>query len=106
MRSLLLSVCFVIYAFGANAQEDGNAQRGQDFARKVCATCHAIRKGDNFSPNRLAPPFTVIANTSGMTGTALAVVLQSVHENMPNLILSTTDRNDVIAYILSLKDQR
>ena len=44
-----------------------------------------------------------MATTPGMTHRALAVWLQSSHENMPNLMVPQDDRDDVIAYILSLK---
>jgi hypothetical protein len=35
----------------------------------------------------------------------LNVFLHSNHKNMPNLILSRADSDDVIAYIVSLKQQ-
>jgi hypothetical protein len=41
-----------------------------------------------------------------MTGLALAVFLRTPHRNMPNLIISDRDRDNVIAYILSLRDKR
>ena len=47
-----------------------------------------------------------IANTKGMTGRALTVWLQTSHPNMPNLIVAAEDRDDLIAYILSLRDKR
>ena len=37
---------------------------------------------------------------------ALTVWFQSPHSNMPNLILEPSDRDDVIAYILSLRDTK
>lgn len=47
--------------------------------------------------------FEVIANTPGMTAIALNVWLTSSHRNMPHLILSAQERDDVIAYITSLR---
>jgi hypothetical protein len=38
-----------------------------------------------------------------MTDRALRVWLQSSHPTMPNFILSGDEKNDVIAYILSLQ---
>jgi hypothetical protein len=38
-----------------------------------------------------------------MTGLALQSMLQTSHREMPNLILQTGERADLIAYILSLK---
>src|SRR5271157_638381 len=102
-RILALSAIFgnIIASYPVFAQEGGFSH-----AQRVCAECHAIRKGDNHSPNPLAPSFEAIANTSGVTGISLEAALHSVHENMPNFILSTTDRTNVIAYILSLKNER
>ena len=48
--------------------------------------------------------FKAIANTPGMTPTALAVWFQTSHPTMPNFILAPEDRDDVIAYIVSLRD--
>jgi hypothetical protein len=47
--------------------------------------------------------FEVIAKTPGMTGMALSVWLTTPHRNMPHLILSAQERDDVIAYITSLR---
>jgi mono/diheme cytochrome c family protein len=88
------------------AEEPGDPSKGAAYAQKVCAHCHAVRKGDNFSPNALAPSFETIANTPGMTGISLAATLHSSHENMPNFVLSANERDNIIAYILSLKKQQ
>jgi mono/diheme cytochrome c family protein len=107
-RIFALSVLFA--AAGAwsvvRAQEPGDPAKGLDYAQHVCAQCHAIRKGDKFSPNRLAPGFEDIANTAGVTGISLAAILHSIHENMPNFILSVNERDNIIAYILTLKHER
>jgi hypothetical protein len=44
-----------------------------------------------------------VANTTGMTATALAVWLTTSHPTMPNMVLDPQDRDNVIAYIISLK---
>ena len=41
-----------------------------------------------------------------MNRMALIVWFQSPHPNMPNLILEPGDRDDVIAYIVSLRDSK
>lgn len=82
--------------------QDGDAVRGATVALQVCAACHAVRRGDA-STYPQAPPFTVIAETKGMSPTALAVALLSPHRAMPNIMLDPQERADVIAYILTLK---
>jgi mono/diheme cytochrome c family protein len=85
------------------AQDDGDARRGQVFAQRVCAQCHAVQRSEIRSPNPDAPTFPVIAAVPGMTALALTVVLQSAHNAMPDLVLEPQDRRDVIAYILGLR---
>ena len=87
----------------ALAQEPGDAGKGLAYATQVCAQCHAVRPGDKFSPNLKAPSFGDIANTSGVTGISLAASLHSIHETMPAFVLSMNERDNIIAYILSLK---
>jgi len=107
-RILALSAIFgtVIASYPVFAQEAGDPSSGFNHAQQVCAGCHAIRQGDKRSPNPLAPSFEAIANTPSVTGISLAAALHSTHENMPNFVLSRTDRTNVIAYILSLKNER
>ena len=51
-----------------------------------------------------APPFKDVAKTPGMTGTALRVWLSTSHPTMPNIIVEPTDMDNVIAFIVSLKE--
>jgi mono/diheme cytochrome c family protein len=88
-----------------SAQEMGDAKKGATVAQSVCAECHAVAKGEARSPNTKAPTFTNVATTRGMTEMALRVWLQSPHPTMPNLMLGEEEKDDVIAYILSLKQK-
>ncbi len=54
----------------------------------------------------IGPAFRDVANTSGMTATAIRVFLRTSHPKMPNLILTPEETEDVIAYILSLRVPR
>ena len=85
-------------------QEPGVAARGLSYSKKFCADCHGGEAKDVGSPNPEVPTFKEVANSPGMTGTALAVWLQSPHPSMKQLIVPLDDRDDVIAYILGLKD--
>jgi mono/diheme cytochrome c family protein len=88
------------------AQSDGDAKRGLAYAQKICAECHAVLSSQTASPRPGLATFKTIANTPGMTATAIAVWLQTPHATMPNLMIETSDRDDVIAYITSLKEPR
>jgi mono/diheme cytochrome c family protein len=88
------------------AQQDvwtASPSRGLDYARQVCADCHAVEQGQDQSPNPNAPPFELIANTPGMTATALNAWLHTPHPSMPNLVVDPSSRDDINAYLQSLK---
>lgn len=94
------------------AQEAGSVARGRDLARAVCAGCHAVEPGEGwmeappplpFEPGVILP-FGDIANTPGVTGRALHVWLTSSHPTMPDIMLERGQIEDVVAYILSLRD--
>ena len=85
------------------AQEPGDAAKGLGYALQNCAECHGVREDERVSPRFNIATFKRIADTPGMTGTALQVWFQTPHPTMPNLILDEPDKRDVIAYILSLK---
>ena len=87
---------------GARA-ENGCAEAGLAYARTACSECHAIRSDDLLSPDPKAPSFAKIASTPGVTGTALFVMLQTPHRDMPDFIIPAKDKADVVAYILSLQ---
>lgn len=90
----------------AAAEQAGDAGAGAIYAQKVCAECHAVLKNEEDSPNSAAPPFQQVAETSGMSERAVVVWLLSSHPNMPNIMVEAQDRNDVAAYIMSLKAKR
>jgi mono/diheme cytochrome c family protein len=104
MRSSRLAVFFAfMFPLWVNAQEPGDSRAGLTFARANCAECHAIKDTEVKSPNPNAPTFASVAKTPGMTGRALAVWLQTSHPTMPNFLVAEKDRDNVIAYIMSLQ---
>jgi len=85
------------------ADNIGNPKRGLEYAQANCAGCHAILYENLESPNSDSPAFKAVADTPGITRTALSVFLQTPHPTMPNLIVEGEDADNLIAYILSLK---
>ena len=79
----------------ALGQQLGDPAAGERLAAANCAKCHTA--------DGAAPAFTKIAAMPSTTQTSLGVFLQTSHGSMPNHILSAADRNDLIAYILSLR---
>ena len=103
-RAIAVAGCIWIATVNmALAQNEGDVRRGQAFAQQICAKCHALQRGQADSPHPQAPTFPVIAQVPGLTALALTVSLQSAHNAMPDLVLETQERHDVIAFILSLR---
>jgi mono/diheme cytochrome c family protein len=104
----IVTTAFATAAFAAltgtaAAQELGDVRGGRHLAETVCVECHAIDKGAPRSPNGNAPTFQTVATTPGMTAMALRVALRTSHKEMPNLVLTNQQIDDVIAYIATLK---
>jgi mono/diheme cytochrome c family protein len=79
----------------ALGQQLGDPAAGERLAAANCAKCHGTVGA--------APAFTKIAAMPSTTQTSLGVFMQTSHAPMPNLILTAADRNNLIAYILSLR---
>ena len=92
-----------LLAMPGNAQEIGHSGAGLAAARRLCSQCHAVEKAETPSPRTDAPAFQDIAGTSGMTATALSAALNTSHQSMPNIMLESDEKADIVAYILSLK---
>lgn len=105
-----LMVGFIVFSIipltGAFAEEPGDVKAGLRYVRANCAACHEVERHSEIIPDFEAPGFPEIANMPGMTGRALVVALQTSHKKMPNFVLPEKDRNDVVAYIMSLRSSR
>lgn len=105
-RVVYAAVSIMMTTAAAVAQDPGDPVKGLAYAQRICAECHAVVPTQKQSPRPGIATFKVIANTPGMTGIALAVWLQTPHASMPNLVIPAEDRNNLIAYIVSLRDPR
>jgi len=93
--SALLLLANIALAFG---QLVGDPAAGKRLAEATCQECHGAQ-----NTSHKAPAFSAIAAMPSTTAQSLDVFLSTSHPTMPNLILSDTDRGDLIAYILSLR---
>jgi mono/diheme cytochrome c family protein len=104
MKNGLTLAAAVVLALTSQAlAQDADIEAGAAYARKVCAGCHAVLANEQISPLPQAPTFQSVADTPGMTETALTVWLQSSHPTMPNIVLEQDDLRNVVAYIRSLE---
>ena len=91
-----------VAASGVRAQAIGDPKQGHALARQTCSPCHATAAEQDRSPNAHAPRFVDLAAASGMTSAALLVALTTPHAGMPMFTFTKEQRDDIIAYILSL----
>lgn len=80
----------------------GDPAAGREFALERCMDCHMVSPEQGSVVLTEAPPFAAVAADPKTTALSLRVFLRSPHINMPNFILTETETDDVIAYILSL----
>jgi mono/diheme cytochrome c family protein len=109
IAAALALIAIALIALPAAAQDlPGDARAGQKLVAAWCSECHLIGtpgpRGNAIGPG---PAFADIAKLPSTTALALRVFLQSSHDHffrrMPNVQLTRTEADDIIAYILSLK---
>ncbi len=103
---LAAALCSAALAAPALAQDVGNPTRGKALAEQMCGDCHEVGPKDKEGGKATAPSFHQVANTSGMTGMAISAWFYSEHPSMPNLIIKPDKSDDIIAYILTLREPK
>jgi mono/diheme cytochrome c family protein len=100
VRLALIILMLTVPAVSATEQSaGGNPLIGRQTATTLCAPCHQIGETHRDGP----PSFVDIANMPSTTALSLKVFLRSNHQRMPNLIIPDSETDDLIAYILNLK---
>lgn len=106
LRYAFATTAFTILApLCAQSASLGDPEAGRVYAETHCSSCHSVVRDGNTSAVEGATPFQIVADTGGMTRTALYVFFRTPHPTMPNLIVQGDDLDNVIAYILSLKSE-
>ncbi len=85
--------------FLAAADDAGDPINGRHIATAWCSNCHTLA-GSTQATATGAPAFSAIAADRSITPTSLRVFLQTPHDRMPDLHLSNTETDDLIAYVL------
>ncbi|MBV9826558.1 MAG: cytochrome c [Alphaproteobacteria bacterium] len=97
-----LSAAVLASAVVAHSAVAADAQRGSALANQWCANCHVIGT-DATAPasTQQGPP--TLRSVAAMPPDQLRAFLIHPHGKMPDLSLSRSEINDLIAYIGSLK---
>jgi mono/diheme cytochrome c family protein len=111
--SLTLAVaCGVAASAQAQEAKTNLVAAGHDLAVQVCAACHVV-ENDQKSPPIMKPPapsFSAIAQRNDQSESSLRKFLSTLHRSiarnskMPNWLLADFQIDEIVAYILSLKD--
>lgn len=104
MRGFLF-IALLLTATPVRAQTAyGDPEAGLRVALRNCATCHVVA-GRQAGPVPVGvPTFAAIARMPSTTALSLRAFLQTPHPPMPDLSLSRSEVEDVVSYILSLRN--
>ena len=83
----------------------GDPSAGERLARRGCTICHRVGADDRPASVGGAATFRAIANDPSASQTALGVFLQTSHNRMPNIKLTPQEIDDLVSYIMTLKDK-
>jgi len=92
---------FIVTAALSSAAVAADAETGRTIARQWCAGCHIVEAAQAGGDS--APAFPSIANDPNRNPSALRAWLSDPHPPMPNLQLSRSEIDDVIAYLQTLR---
>lgn len=112
MRTAILMPAVVFFcpmAIGSAGATDlpaGDPLAGRTLAREICSLCHDVEPRWMEGAAFYGPAFADIAATPGLTAMRLRVFLRTPHIEMPDLVLTEQEADDVISYILSMRPVR
>jgi mono/diheme cytochrome c family protein len=86
----------------AMAQDVGDVAAGRRLAETWCSNCHLLETARQATVNGV-PTFHGIARMKWVTPLSLRAFLQTPHQRMPDMNLSSDELDDLTAYILSLR---
>ena len=98
-------LAFLLLAAGPAVAQDlpGDPVRGRAFADRWCIACHEVAPEVREPSGVEAPTFQQAADDPAVTEAALRAFFQTPHQNMPDVQPTPQEKDDLIAYILSLK---
>ena len=102
---LIVIALLLIRLHGASGQTTphaGSSPVGRHFVEAWCTECHSVERA-TAGTGQIAPDFTAMAEQPSTTALSLRAFLRSNHKTMPNFIIEPADAEDIIAYILSLR---
>ncbi|MGH6952971.1 MAG: hypothetical protein ACREGL_02235 [Alphaproteobacteria bacterium] len=102
-RCLCVLVAVLAGASAAAQDLPGDPSLGRGIAERWCTECHVVEPSVREPGKANAPAFQEVSDDPAVTETALRTFLQTPHENMPDVKLTSDETGDIVAYILSLR---
>jgi cytochrome c2 len=101
------SILIVALALVTNtlAADRVDVTHGGALAQRWCRECHAIGRDEKERVYTEVPTFAEIAQLPSTTEVSLRAFLQTPHPNMPNIKLAPGEIDELVAYILDLKQK-
>lgn len=101
-----IMMALIAWASATWAQDDSaTVAAGRELGLKWCSECHLVAREQPKPPSDAVPSWYVIAKDPATTAGALHAFFATPHKQMPNIMLSRQEADEIIAYILSLKSQ-
>jgi cytochrome c len=104
MRVLALALAVSLNGAALAQVPTGDPVAGAAIAERWCTSCHAVGPGAARATDG-ASTLQSVADRPSTTVTSLTVFLHTPHDRMPDLSLTRDETQDLIAYILSLRQR-
>lgn len=103
MRMMAMAGAAALMASPALAQEPpGDADKGHVLAKTWCSGCHLVEANETTARD-VVPSLAAVAAMKSTTVLSLQAFLQTPHDHMPDWRLTRKEIDDVVAYIMSLR---
>jgi mono/diheme cytochrome c family protein len=104
---------WIVFAAQAQVPLDQDVVRGRAIAASVCSACHVVAADQTYAPilRNPGPSFQSIASKPTTTADALRRFISTTHKTagepfrMPNPELTAEMQEQVVVYILSLRNR-
>lgn len=106
MRSAVLIACVLATAPAVAQDLPGDPAAGRALATRDCASCHLVTDNQAGPAMDGVPSFVSIARMPSTTELSLRAFLRTPHPPMPDLTLTRRQMDDVVSYILDLRNHK
>jgi mono/diheme cytochrome c family protein len=100
--ALLVDIGGIVSAAGQSLPP-GDPAAGRIFAIRNCSSCHVVVERQVAPAVVNAPMFAALARDPAVTELSLRAFFQTPHTEMPDIMLTRQQTDDVISYIFSLR---